>query len=135
MKVRKYGYRAKKAQEQFNRFIVIRDDGLPCRSCGRYLPLCCGHFRSVGAAPELRFDEDNAHGQCVECNGNKSGNVKAYREALIEHIGIERVEALESYHPPMNWTVDDLYQIEKEYEAKANAMSGSSNMEYYYESA
>ncbi|HFU0230446.1 TPA: recombination protein NinG, partial [Vibrio parahaemolyticus] len=79
MKIKKYGYRAQKAQEQFNRFIVLRDNGKPCASCGRYLSLCAGHYRSVGAAPELRFNEDNVHGQCYECNGNKSGNAKEYR--------------------------------------------------------
>ncbi|TOJ07959.1 recombination protein NinG, partial [Vibrio parahaemolyticus] len=40
MKIKKYGYRVQKAQEQFNRFIVLRDSGKPCASCGRYLPLC-----------------------------------------------------------------------------------------------
>ncbi|WP_372587899.1 recombination protein NinG [Vibrio parahaemolyticus] len=39
----------------------------------------------------LRFNEDNAHGQCYECNGNKSGNrkstdVEEYRRGLIERI-------------------------------------------------
>ncbi|HCG8155657.1 TPA: recombination protein NinG [Vibrio parahaemolyticus] len=133
MKIKKYGYRVQKAQEQFNRFIVLRDSGKPCASCGRYLPLCCGHFRSVGAAPELRFNEDNAHGQCYECNGNKSGNSKEYRRGLIERIGLSRLETLESYHSPQNWTVHDLYDIEKVYKAKADVMS--TNFEYFYESA
>ncbi|MGD1502665.1 recombination protein NinG [Vibrio harveyi] len=135
MKNKKYGYRAKKAQEKFNRFIVIRDTGKPCISCGRYLPLTCGHFRSVGACPELRFDEENAYGQCVECNGNKSGNVAEYRIQLIEKIGLERVERLEGYHPPKHYTVYDLFEIEKEYEAKCGEQDGAANMEYYYESA
>nr|WP_319552431.1 recombination protein NinG [uncultured Vibrio sp.] len=123
MKIKKYGYRAQKAQEQFNRFIVLRDSGKPCPSCGRYLPLCAGHYRSVGAAPELRFNEDNVHGQCYECNGNKSGNVKAYREGLIERIGLPRIEALESFNDRQNWTVYDLHDIEKKYKAKADVMS------------
>ncbi len=133
MKNKKYGYRAQKAQEQFNRFIVIRDSGKPCISCGRYLPLSCGHYRSVGAAPELRFNEDNAHGQCYECNGNKSGNVKEYRESLIEKIGLTRVEVLESFNERQNWTACDLYDIEKAYKAKADVMS--TDMECFYESA
>ncbi|WP_165313002.1 recombination protein NinG [Vibrio ziniensis] len=133
MKVKKYGYRAQKAQEQFNRFIVLRDTGKPCTSCARYLPLCAGHYRSVGAAPELRFSEDNVHGQCYECNGNKSGNIKEYREGLIHKIGLSRVESLESYHPPKNWSIYDLHDIEKAYKAKADVMS--TNMEYFYESA
>ncbi|EID0698342.1 recombination protein NinG [Vibrio parahaemolyticus] len=133
MKIKKYGYRAKKAQEQFNRFIVLKDSGKPCVSCGRYLPLTCGHFRSVGAAPELRFEEDNAHGQCVECNGNKSGNVKAYRVGLIDRIGLSRVETLEGYHEPKHWTIYDLHEIEKVYKAKADVME--TNWEYFYESA
>lgn len=133
MKIKKYGYRARKAQEQFNRFIVLRDQGKPCISCKRYVPLCAGHFRSVGAAPELRFCEDNVHGQCHECNGNKSGNVALYRLGLIEKIGLTRVETLEQYHPPQNWTVYDLHEIERVYKAKSDVMS--SNQEYFYESA
>ncbi len=133
MKIKKYGYRAQKAQEQFNRFIVLRDKGKPCASCGRYLPLCCGHFRSVGAAPELRFNEDNAHGQCYECNGNKSGNAKEYRNGLIERIGLSRVETLENFNERQNWTVYDLHDIEKAYKAKCDVMN--SNFEYFYESA
>ncbi|MCQ9052110.1 recombination protein NinG [Vibrio diabolicus] len=73
MKIKKYGYRVQKAQEQFNRFIVFCDSGKPCASCGRYLPLCCGHFRSVGAAPELRFMKTMPMASATNATGTNRG--------------------------------------------------------------
>ncbi len=136
MRNRNRSYRLEQAQSQFNRFIRLRDAGKPCISCNRYVEygqLDAGHYRSVGAAPELRFDEDNCHGQCRECNGFKSANKSEYRNHLAEKIGLKRLEAVESYHSPQHWSIEDIHQIEKEYKAKADVMNSS--WEYYYESA
>ena len=53
----------KDLQRVFNEFIRLRDVDLPCISCGRYHQgqYHAGHYRSVGACPELRFNEDNVH--------------------------------------------------------------------------
>ncbi|GLT13875.1 recombination protein NinG [Vibrio algivorus] len=136
MRNMKRAYRLEQAQIQFNRFIRLRDAGKPCISCGRYVEigkLDAGHYRSIGAAPELRFNEDNCHGQCRECNGFKSANKSEYRDSLIEKIGLKRVEEIERYHSAMNWTIEDICQIEKEYKAKSDVME--STWEQYYESA
>lgn len=136
MKNTKRSYRLEQAQIQFNRFIRLRDAGKPCISCGRYVEmgqLDAGHYRSIGAAPELRFNEDNCHGQCRECNGFKSANKSEYRDSLIDKIGLKRVEEIENYHPPANLSIEDIYQIEKEYKAKSDVME--STWEQYYESA
>ena len=84
----------KDLQRVFNEFIRLRDADLPCISCGRYHQgqWHAGHYRSVGACPELRFNEDNAHKQCSACNSHLSGNILEYRLGLIEKIGLERVE-------------------------------------------
>jgi len=105
------------AQIWFNRYIrVIRDKGKPCISCGTFDgPFHCGHYRSVGSAPELRFCEDNAHRQCKECNIDKSGNHLAYREALKKRIGLKRFEVVESYHPQNHYTIQELIDIENYY--------------------
>ncbi|TEW24926.1 recombination protein NinG, partial [Histophilus somni] len=89
--------RLKELQGVFNRFIRLRDKNLPCISCGRYHQgqWHAGHYRSVGACPELRFNEDNVHKQCSVCNNHKSGNVIEYRINLVAKIGVERVEFLE----------------------------------------
>lgn len=136
MRNTKRSYRLEQAQIQFNRFIRLRDAGKPCISCSRYVEmgqLDAGHYRSIGAAPELRFNEDNCHGQCRECNGFKSANKSEYRDSLIDKIGLKRVEEIERYHSPVNWTAEDIYQIEKEYKAKSDVME--STWEQYYESA
>lgn len=112
------------AQMAFNEFIRVRDAGLPCISCGRYHQgqNHAGHYRSVGACPELRFNQDNVHLQCAPCNNHKSGNVVEYRIALIQRIGIERVEWLEGPHEPKHYTIEDAQRIKAEYKAKTKAL-------------
>jgi hypothetical protein len=122
----------KEAQIAFNRFIRLRDAGHPCISCAR--PLVgegvgggydCGHFRSVGSAPHLRFDERNAHGQCKQCNRWGSGMHSDYRIGLRLKIGSKAVRALEADQTPRKWTVDELKALRDEYRAKAKALEAA----------
>lgn len=107
------------AQVVFNRYIRERDVDLPCISCGRVANSWdAGHYRSVGAAPQLRFNEDNVHKQCVHCNQHKSGNAIEYRIGLVKRIGTEKVEMLESCNEPVKWTIDDAKQIKSVYNQK-----------------
>jgi hypothetical protein len=128
----------KLAQAEFNRFVRLRDEGLPCISCGASSPpnlhggaWDCGHYRSVGAAPELRFDERNAARQCKSCNsGTRRGGryvmpaerattIRAmYRTMLIQRIGLATVEWLEGPHEPKRYRVDDLIAIRDLYRTK-----------------
>ncbi len=117
----------KEAQTAFNRYIRARDAFQPCICCGRPLTssqglnshnVDCGHYRSVGSAPHLRFDERNAHAQLVQCNRYGAGRAVDYRLGLIERIGLEAVEALESDQESRNWTHDDLRSIRRIYELK-----------------
>lgn len=118
------------AQRAFNRFIRERDYEEPCISCGQYKTddrftgglWDCGHYRSTGSAPHLRFNEDNAHKQCVLCNRDKSGNAVDYRINLINRIGLERVEALECNNESVKWTKEDLEDIKKHYSREANRL-------------
>lgn len=120
----------KDAQRAFNAFIRHRDKDMPCICCGRATTSVdglgahgwdCGHFRSVGSAPHLRFNEDNAHRQLVYCNRHGSGRAVDYRIGLIKRIGIERVEALEADDTPRKWTVEQLIEIKKHYSALVRA--------------
>lgn len=109
------------AQKAFNNFIRERDRDQPCISCGRYHKgrYDAGHYKTVGAHPELRFNEDNCHKQCHwDCNINKSGNIAKYRIRLVKRIGLERVEALESHNEPKIYTCDDYKEIELYYKNK-----------------
>ena len=115
----------KDLQRVFNEFIRLRDVNLPCISCGRYHngQYHAGHYRSVGACPELRFNEDNVHKQCSACNNHLSGNILEYRLGLIEKIGIERVEFLERKdHPPLKLSVEEIKELIKVYRAKVREL-------------
>ncbi len=109
----------KDAQVIFNRYIRERDENLPCISCNtHHTHYDAGHYRSVGAAPQLRFNEDNVHKQCVHCNQHKSGNAVEYRINLVRRIGIERVENLESCNDPIKYTIEDAKEIKRLYNEK-----------------
>lgn len=117
--------RLKDLQDVFNRFVRLRDKNLPCISCGRYHQgqWHAGHYRSVGACPELRFNEDNCHKQCSVCNNHKSGNAIEYRINLVAKIGVERVEFLERKdHPPLKLTDDEIKALIKVYKAKCKEL-------------
>ncbi len=120
MAVKPLSYFIKQAQHAFNEFIRYRDRDLPCISCGRHHDgqYHAGHFRTTGASPELRFDEDNCHKQCSACNNHLSGNLTAYRPALIAKIGQARFDALMGPHALPKWTRDDYIRIRDEYRAK-----------------
>ena len=115
----------KEAQSAFNAYIRARDAGQRCICCG--LPLSagdvgghydCGHYRSTGSAPHLRFHEDNAHAQRKQCNRWGAGRAVDYRLGLIARIGLARVEALEADQEPRKYTADELRAIRDLYRAK-----------------
>lgn len=114
----------KDLQVVFNRFIRLRDSGLPCISCGRDTgaKMNAGHYLSVGAHPELRFDESNCHRQCEHCNSFKSGNQAQYRPRLIAKIGQAEVDRLEGPQGPIKLTIEQIQQLIVEYKNKIKEM-------------
>ncbi|MEI9582202.1 recombination protein NinG [Enterobacter asburiae] len=122
--VKPLSYFIKQAQQAFNEFIRYRDRGEACISCGRHHEgqYHAGHFRTTGANPELRFNEDNCHRQCAPCNNHLSGNLIAYRPALIAKIGQARFDALMGPHEMPKWKREDYILIRDEYRAKLKAM-------------
>jgi hypothetical protein len=117
----------KEAQTAFNSYIRQRDDKSPCISCGRHHSgqYHAGHYLSVGARPELRFNEDNVHKQCSTCNTHLHGNLILYRANLIDKIGKEMVEWLEGPHNIQKYTADDLAKIKKKYKEKLKQLQKS----------
>lgn len=120
MAVKPISYFIKQAQQAFNDFIRYRDRHLVCISCDRHHEgqYHAGHFRTTGANPELRFDEDNCHKQCSVCNNHLSGNLTAYRPALIAKIGQARFDVLMGPHVLPKWNREDYIRIRDEYRAK-----------------
>lgn len=116
----------REAQAAVNEYVRLRDAHLPCISCdstpndkdlmtgSRW---DAGHYRSVGACPELRFEPLNIHRQCVKCNRNLSGNAVEYRIRLVLRIGAERVTWLEGRHPACKYTVEEIKAIKAKYRA------------------
>lgn len=121
----------REAQQAFNEFIRWRDRlaGHACISSGRPLDWAgnavdAGHYRSVGSAPHLRFDERNCHAQSKQDNRYLSGNAVDYRIGLIARIGLEAVEALEADQAPRKPSIDDLKLITAKYRALVRQMKG-----------
>jgi hypothetical protein len=121
----------REAQHEFNAFIRERDKDKPCICCGHPLgggsgstggDFDCGHYRSVGSAPHLRFDERNAHGQRKHCNRYGAGRAVDYRIGLIGRIGLHEVESLEADNAVKKWTRDELIALKTEYRAKLKAL-------------
>ncbi|MBD1555257.1 recombination protein NinG, partial [Pseudomonas typographi] len=110
----------REAQQAFNEWIRLRDAALPCISCGRHHEgqYHAGHYRTVGANPELRFEPFNVHKQCAPCNNHKSGDIVNYRINLVLRIGAGRVEWLEGPHEPQRYTVEQLKEIKAHYRAE-----------------
>ena len=106
------------AQSAVNAYVRARDDGKPCISCGEMKPLQAGHYWSVGARPELRFDEANIHGQCHRCNIDLAGNREAFRAGIVDRLGSELADDLDTPTPAQKWTLDDLKAIRASAEAK-----------------
>ncbi|EMK2609095.1 TPA: NinG family protein, partial [Klebsiella pneumoniae] len=120
----------------FNAYIRARDAALPCISCGETNPpdlhggqWDCGHFKTVGAYPELRFEERNAHKQCKSCNAG-AGKYTAkeltvaqqYEAGLVARYGQEYVDWLNGPHEMTNYRREDFIRIRDEYRAKLKAL-------------
>ena len=117
--------REKAAQSAFNAYIRLRDASLPCISCNRNHTgqYHAGHYKSRGAHPEIRFEVLNCHKQCAPCNNHLSGNISNYRSALIDKIGLDKVEWLEGQHEPKKYTCAELKEIELLYKQKLKALT------------
>ena len=126
----------KEAQVEFNAYIRERDRDQLCICCGQPLGhgevgggYDCGHYRSTGSAPHLRFDERNAHAQRKQCNRWQAGRAVDFRIGLIARIGREAVEALESDNRIHRWTREELIVIRQTYRAKRRQLEKKTNVQ------
>ena len=104
-----------KAVELFHKWIRERDAGQSCISCGVPYFSDAGHYYAGGKFPNLKFNENNVHGQCKKCNWYMSGNLIPYRFRLIEKIGLEEVEKLDllaSQYKQVGYKWDRFFLIE-----------------------
>lgn len=103
---------------------MLLSAGYGCISCGTKTAFAwhAGHYRTTAAAPQLRFNPDNLWLQCSACNVHKSGNIEAYRAALVELIGEDRVLALESNNETHRYTREELDGIRADARAKLRSI-------------
>ncbi|MGZ0706593.1 recombination protein NinG [Pseudomonas piscis] len=110
----------REAQAVFNEWVRLRDAHLPCISCGRHHDgqYHAGHYRTVGANPEIRFEPLNAWKQCAPCNTHLSGNLVSYRLSLLQRIGAEKLDWLEGPHPARKYPIEEIKAIKADYREK-----------------
>ena len=113
----------KDTQVVFNKYIRLRDQDDGCISCGSKSAYAyhAGHYRSIGSAGQLRFNELNCHRQCSACNTHLSGNLIRYRHGLIRKIGIHAVETLESDNDTIKIGIEQIKILKAHFSAKIKA--------------
>lgn len=112
-----------KTEKACNAYIRERDKAEECISCDRLLAFQevydAGHFQSRGAKPWLAYDENNIHGQCIQCNRVQSANIQEYTRKLKLKIGEEEVDRLRnSFDPGKTYTRESLREIREYYKRK-----------------
>ena len=119
----------KEAQVAFNAYIRARDKGKPCISCGVHEQerftgghFDCGHYRSTGAAPHLRFNTDNAAGQCKRCNRDLSGNTVAMRLGMLARNREDRVLRIERDTTIRSYDIEYLTRIKRIFSRRAKKL-------------
>lgn len=111
----------KLTQAAFNRLRILQEfkwyrdhDQEPrCISCGKTnMDWCAGHYKTVGARSDLRYNPKNVYLQCnFACNCSLSGNLTRYRVGLLNRVGEEAFDELERYlevRQETNWTWETL---------------------------
>lgn len=101
------------AQRVFNGWILLRDKGKPCVSCGRQHKgkMDAGHYIAAGDCEALRFSAEQVRAQCTPCNHKRHGALIGFRQQLVRELGARRVEELERHPDDKRFTVDELQAI------------------------
>ncbi len=95
-----------------NKIVRLRDRNKPCCSCDRPATWDgqwhASHFRSVGAAPGLRFHLWNIERACSICNNHLSGNLAQYLPRKVARDGQARVDWLYAQNGKASHSVEYL---------------------------
>ena len=104
---------------------------ISCRKLKSKSQCNAGHYFSRGNYGSVRFDLDNIHSQCVQCNLYEHGNLIPYRENLIKKIGTERFEQLEQLARLRGFKFDRITIIETIERFKKIKKWGAINNKFY----
>ena len=132
----------KQTQPVFNRMRVLEelkwffDRGLEpeCISCGKTnMDWCCGHFKTRGSQPELRYAKHNTFLQCNRyCNMALSGNIegnkntRGYKAGIIERFGEKEGQFIIDdcgTDADAAWTWQQIEGMRKEFNAKIKQLT------------
>jgi DNA-directed RNA polymerase subunit M/transcription elongation factor TFIIS len=113
----------KLAQQVFNKWIRLRDEGLVCISCQipmRQGNIDAGHLWSAGGHSNVRFNELNVNAQCSRpCNKDKAGDINNYRLGFVKRYSVEQLDELDKIaNVTRKWTKDELKKLIAEYKEK-----------------
>ena len=111
-------------QAVFNTYIRLRDKDLGCISCERLNveEFHAGHYIAT-TYQYHRFNEDNVHKQCSQCNTHFRGNLIEYRKRLITKIGLCKVEYLENTkHMMLELTIPEIKELIVQYKNKIKSL-------------
>lgn len=111
-------------QSVFNAYIRQRDKDLGCVSCGKTKveEFHAGHY-IASTYQYHRFNPDNVHKQCSQCNTYLRGNLIPYRIELIKRIGLEQVEYIENTrHMMLEITIPEIKQLIIDYKLKTKQL-------------
>jgi hypothetical protein len=116
------------AQTHVNTYINLRDKNKPCISCFKPIRgrVNASHYFNANNHWNVRFNEDNIHSSCITCNQYLSGNLINYRIGLIERIGLDCLEHLESIaNETRKFTIPEVKEIIETYKEKIKTLKNS----------
>jgi 5-methylcytosine-specific restriction endonuclease McrA len=121
----------KEAQSEFNKYIRLRDIHKPCISCGKspYIgQRHASHFRPRSTSSQHSYRLDAVHTSCQPCNTHLSGNLTAYRTALVAMYSEERVQALENDNRPSTFTRGYLIRMKEVFRKRVKHLTKLRNL-------
>lgn len=118
------------ADKWFSLYIRLRDSDSngygTCITCKKKKPwrnFDCGHFQSRRFI-NTRYEEKNAHSQCVHCNHHGSGEQFIYAKEINAMYGKGTANALEEKARGMQkMTKQDVMEIAREFKSMAEELA------------
>jgi len=103
-----------------HRYVRLRDKGKSCISCDTPYKdnFQAGHYFKAELYSSLKFDLDNIHGQCEQCNLRREGNESGYSLRLPKRIGQKAfdsivLKAIQEKKTGFKWDKEELVKIRK----------------------
>jgi 5-methylcytosine-specific restriction endonuclease McrA len=89
----------KVAQMLVNKYARLRDQyesGVRCCTCGSVGKMDGGHFLPTSGYGAIRYNTNQIHQQCVNCNQYNGGRPIEYEQFMIKKYGMKYVENLKA---------------------------------------